>query len=321
MTPAQLKKFIIAVFFSIAITANAQETSDNDVEKSSNATVDGESKSELFLTIEEDSKVKVFRSGEKSPLFVYNAFADMRPYAHPIMSPDLKTVLTEIHPGHHKHQTGLYWGFKDINGIDYFHNPRVGIYGKKQYYKRNKLAIDNEASKKSWSLEYDLYDNDDNAQMKEKQTWEIIDCKDHYLVDLVWEATALTKLNFKQQKYGGLFLRMPWKKGIQGQATNSKGKTKKLDQKRSNWIDVGMKIEDNTEQSHITIIDNPENPGYPSHWRVDWQLGAGPSPSITGSWQLEKGQSITYKYRFLVYSGKTDKKLIEKYSSSSKVNE
>ena len=41
---------------------------------------------------------------------------DHRPYLHPIISPDGKGVLTEYSPGHHKHQTGLYWGFTRING-------------------------------------------------------------------------------------------------------------------------------------------------------------------------------------------------------------
>ena len=39
-----------------------------------------------------------------------------RPYIHPIVSPDGKGILTEYSPGHHKHQTGLYWGFTRING-------------------------------------------------------------------------------------------------------------------------------------------------------------------------------------------------------------
>ena len=33
------------------------------------------------------------------------------PYLHPIAAPDGKGVVTEFSPEHHKHQTGLYWGF------------------------------------------------------------------------------------------------------------------------------------------------------------------------------------------------------------------
>ena len=42
---------------------------------------------------------------------------------HPIAAPDGKGLVTEFSPEHHKHQTGLYWGFTRLNGRDYFHNP------------------------------------------------------------------------------------------------------------------------------------------------------------------------------------------------------
>ena len=60
---------------------------------------------------EGDSTLSVFREGEKNPIVVQNAKPDFRPYLHPIAAPDGKGVLTEYSPGHHKHQTGLYWGY------------------------------------------------------------------------------------------------------------------------------------------------------------------------------------------------------------------
>ncbi|MEM6806860.1 MAG: DUF6807 family protein, partial [Bacteroidota bacterium] len=46
------------------------------------------------------------------------AQADFRPYLHPIMAPDGKGSLTQYSPGHHRHQTGLYWGFTRVNGTE-----------------------------------------------------------------------------------------------------------------------------------------------------------------------------------------------------------
>ena len=67
--------------------------------------------------------ISVFRKGAKEAILTQVAKPDFRPYLHPIVAPDGKGVLTEYSPGHHKHQTGLYWGFTRVNGRDYFHHP------------------------------------------------------------------------------------------------------------------------------------------------------------------------------------------------------
>ena len=81
---------------------------------------------EVELNIIEDKAagtISVYRVDMKEPILIQNAKADFRPYIHPIAAPDGKGILTEYSPGHHKHQTGLYWGFTRVNGRDYFHNP------------------------------------------------------------------------------------------------------------------------------------------------------------------------------------------------------
>ena len=67
--------------------------------------------------------IAVFRRGGQEPILTQNARVDFRPYIHPIAAPDGKGVLTEYSPEHHRHQTGLYWGFTRVNGRDYFHHP------------------------------------------------------------------------------------------------------------------------------------------------------------------------------------------------------
>jgi len=83
------------------------------------------------LRLVQDSKaqtISVFRGAGKTPILVQTAKADFRPFIHPIQAPDGKGVLTEYSPGHHKHQTGLYWGLTRLNGRDYLHNPGQGYW-------------------------------------------------------------------------------------------------------------------------------------------------------------------------------------------------
>lgn len=73
---------------------------------------------------EQAGTIAIYRAGGKTHIVTQVAKADFRPYLHPIVAPDGKGVLTEYSPGHHKHQTGLYWGFTRVNGRDYFHHPQ-----------------------------------------------------------------------------------------------------------------------------------------------------------------------------------------------------
>tara|TARA_A100001037_G_C15152483_1_gene640379 strand:- start:190 stop:4179 length:3990 start_codon:yes stop_codon:yes gene_type:complete len=75
--------------------------------------------SETNLVIKESKElgtISVYRADGKLPILTQNAKAGHRPYIHPIIAPDGKGPITEYSPGHHKHQTGLYWGLTRING-------------------------------------------------------------------------------------------------------------------------------------------------------------------------------------------------------------
>ena len=69
------------------------------------------------LTLRQDPSthtISVYRDNVPAPILTQNAKPDFRPYLHPIVSPDGKSVLTEFSPGHHKHQTGIYWGLTRV---------------------------------------------------------------------------------------------------------------------------------------------------------------------------------------------------------------
>ncbi len=260
---------------------------------------------DVTLTVAQDEAtgaIRVYREGSDSPILTQNAAADHRPYLHPIMTPDGQSEVTEYSPGHHPHQTGLYWGFTRVNGRDYFHNPE-GDYWRKA---SAEVLVDNGAAVK-WKTVYDLLDEDGEVVLQETQEWEMFEQNNNYVLDLVWRGEAVQDVIIGEYDYGGLFLRMPWTEGMEGTAVNAaRQRNQFAEGKRAMWMDVGMKLEGRDDLAHVTIFDHPDNAGFPQPWRVDGQLGIGPVRARTGDWQIAAGETEEIKHRMLVYTGKHD---------------
>jgi hypothetical protein len=146
--------------------------------------------------------------------------------------------------------------------------------------------------------------------------------KQEHALDLTWEGKANTDVTIGKWKYGGLFLRMPWHKGkTKGEVINSAlQKNGQSEGKRAVWVDVGMDIEGRDDWGHIAIFDHPKNSDFPQPWRVDGQLGIGPSRAILGDWKIPKDETETIRHRFIVHTGKLDPKaLTKKWEDYSKV--
>ena len=245
--------------------------------------------------------MSVFRDDNKLVL-TQNVKTDIRPYIHPIMAPDGKGILTEFSPDHHKHQTGLYWGLKKVNGRDYFMN------WKGDYWRRVSARLLREnGSIVQWELVYDLLDASGNAILMETQTWSLQENNGKLLLDLDWQGSAKTDVTMEKFYVGGLFVRMPWHPGVDGEIINAEGKrNSEAEGQRATWCDIGIRIEGRDDKAHIAIFDHPENADSPVAWRVDNELGFGPSRQIVGDWSIQKGSSAFFRYRLIIYTGAFD---------------
>lgn len=256
----------------------------------------------VVLSIKQDKNagtISIFRAGTDKPILVQNAKPGFRPYIHPIVAPDGKGVLTEYSPGHHKHQTGLYWGFTRLNGRDFFHNPQEG------YWKRvSAYVIQEKGAEVKWQTVYDLLDEKGNTILTETQNWLMHEKDKQYLLELEWKGDAKTDVTIAKYDYGGLFLRMPWKKGITGEVVNAaRQRNERANGQPAMWVDVAMQVEGRNDLAHIAIFDHPKNKGYPQNWRVDGQMGVGPSRAITGDWNIKKGETEVIRHQLVVYTG------------------
>lgn len=256
----------------------------------------------ISLIIQEDAdneSISVFRNGESTPILVQNAKDDFRPYIHPLVAPDGKGILTEFSPGHHKHQTGLYWGFTRVNERDYFHNPQG------DYWRKVALnVIENQGEEVKWQTIYQLLDEKGEVVMEETQNWSMKQLNGKYFLDLEWKGEAKTEITIGKYDYGSLFVRMPWKEGINGEILNAaRQRNENAEGQASMWINVAMQVEGRDDMANIAIFDHPENRGYPNKWRVDNQLGLGPAFTRDEDWNIEKGKTETIKHRLVIYTG------------------
>ena len=324
-----MKIILSLISFLLFISCNTSpsiESKTNDV--SSYGELDNPT---LTAKLENNNSISIYRNNAEDPILIQNASMDHRPYIHPIVSPDGKGILTEYSPGHHKHQTGLYWGFTRINGTgadeetlkewfykkdkteeiktqigrDFFHHPTKDMYGDStQYWIREDLRlIKSNGEEVIWETVYNMLDEKGSTIMVETQKWTMSVLEDKYILDLEWIGDAETDVTIGKFEYGGLFLRMPWFKGIKGEVVNAaRNKNTAGEGKRAPWVDVGMEIKGMDKWGHIAIFDHPTNGGFPQPWRIDGNMGVGPSRAILGDWNIPKGSMEIIRHRFIVYT-------------------
>lgn len=278
-----------------------------------------------FQAVKDGDLIQVFRRGSDKSLVTQHAEAGFRPYLHPIMAPGTEVELTQYSPDHHKHQTGLYWGFTRVNGTgapadtlkkwfyradkptdiqaqigrDFFHHPGEG------YWQRvSAEVLIPEGKEVKWQTVYHMLDAGGQPMLKETQTWTFKENDQAHLLDLEWKGEAITDITINEFDYGGLFLRMPWHEGVAGEAVNAaRQRNEKAEGQRAMWVDVGMEIEGLPDWGHIAIFDHPDNDGFPQTWRVDNQLGIGPVRARQGDWHIQQGESATYRHEIVAYTG------------------
>ena len=167
-------KLYITFFFIFLFSCNTSQTSMNVNNEVKNKT----SNSPLLTASisDEGNSIKIYRNDLDKPILTQNAGTNFRPYIHPIISPDGNSNITEYSPSHHKHQTGLYWGFKGIK-------EKLPL--SDQQLKNEKTIID---SYKTAINEIDWYGIDEElartkyeALVKEKDTQLISNGIDPYL--------------------------------------------------------------------------------------------------------------------------------------------
>jgi hypothetical protein len=262
----------------------------------------------------ESNRIDVFIGDAATPCVVQHAVPNTRPFIHPMLAPDGRTVLTEDAPAHHPWQHGLYTGLNDVNGAGFW---TEGLYEKHRAIDGSFHPLPLESPRMNgdnvtWSVQCEWRSPAGEALLQEAQRWIAQRSANTCSLDLTWTITAKVDLTFGRYDYGGLFLRMPFRAARGGEVINSTGqRNADAEAQRAHWCAVSMPLDDAGTWAGVVLFDHPSNMQYPTPWRVDNEMGIGPSPCIAGAWQLRAGESRRFRYGVLPFTGCADASLIE----------
>ena len=213
----------------------------------------------------------------------------------------------------HPHHTSLFYTHGDISGVNFWH---VGGGDKQGHVKETevvKAVVEDGAA--VLRTRNDWVDGKDQLVFKEDRTQRFsVTASGARAIDIELTFHAVEQdIVFGDTKEGSMGIRTHPAlrlKGGRGQAANSEGVTgRDVWGKRAKWVNYTAPIEGHTVG--VAIFDHPDNPRHPTTWHArDYGLvAANPfglhhfekKPRGAGAYTVPKGESVTFKYRFLFH--------------------
>lgn len=244
-------------------------------------------------------------------------------------------------PTDHPHHTGLWLNYESVNGLDFWNNSYAIPNERRSKYGwiKTKKLLKTKSGKKGEIRMLAAWENQKNqVLLNETTTYYFRADADKRIIDRITTLTAAQDVTMPDIKDGMLGLRvaheleLPSKakkefkddKGnitiVEGNAdTAPSGNYLTSEGKegdaawgtRAQWCMLYGK--QGTDTTSIVIIDHPRNLGYPTYWHARGYglFAANPlgqkvfsNGKETLNFSLKQGQSVTFRYRVVIASGK-----------------
>ena len=258
-----------------------------------------------------------------------------KPYFHPLRTPQGYDLTLE-RPNDHPWHRGLWFSWKDINGVNYWEeDPKKGIAEGRSII--NSVHV---KTNKDFSAKVTInisYKENSKPTITEKRVLNISSPSGQDDYTISWHQT------FTAQKDIRLYLEKPAKHGgvqwggyaglsfraaasltaHQFLASNGWTNTKDLTGygEKAAWMDLTAKVE-GTQQEYVglTIFDHPQNPRHPSPWYIWFAAGQHafftPSLLFDEPMQLKAGDRFSLQYLTLIHDHKrTSTQLDQQYKN------
>ena len=326
--------FLISTFCIYSMSCNDQSR-----------TTEADSASVIFVNDTAGQKVDVQLNGKPFTSYHYKASLP-KPVLFPLVTTSGKTLTRgfpiDPQPGErvdHPHHMGHWLNYGDVNGLDFWNNSdaiareKLKDYGKivhSEIVKINQVE-GSLTTKSAWQS------TSGESMLKEITVFKFSQKGNTRIVDRYTTLTALQDISFKDNKEGFFGVRvtrameLPSKKpaifvdaqgnptevkvldntGVNGNYLSSEGlEGNDVWGTRAEWVKLFSTIDG--EAVSITIMDNPNNVGYPTYWHArDYGLFAanplGQEVFSKGkevlNFALKEGESVSFHYRMLIHNG------------------
>jgi hypothetical protein len=301
-----------------------------------------------LLHQEDAKKVDVVIDGQFFTAFIYPDTLEKQ-VLYPIVSANGK-ILTRGFPINpkpgervdHPHHIGLWFNYGDVNGLDFWNNSsaipadRKHRYGTIVHQSIDKVESGNDQAVLEATNNWITPDG--KVLLVENTSYRFSARGDSRIIERTTKLTAQDiQVRFDDNKEGVIAVRVaremeipsdrparftdamgiPTKvpvlnnEGVMGNYLSSEGiEGDDVWGTRAKWVKMYSKIDG--EPVSITIIDHPQNPGYPTYWHARGYglFSANPLGQSEFSkgkeklnFKLEPGESTTFKHRIVVHSG------------------
>ena len=292
------------------------------------------------IKVDKDNKMITVSCGGDNILSYYYALHDVPEgvdpayrrsgFIHPLYSPS-GHILTRIQPPDHYHHYGIWapWTKTHIDGkeVDFWNlakkqgtvrfaellATKSGTEGGFKVLQEHVQFLDEGSERVAITEELQVQAS---VQKLNKQRFWLIDIQSEFINKLS------TDIILDQYRYGGGIGFRATEQWVKGNCSvlTSEGKTREdADGTRARWCDVNGQTGDNGQRSGILFLSHPDNREHPEPMRV-WpenihqgQLFFEFCPIRLNSWVLEPEKKYTLRYRMVVYDGKLEKAMMEKF--------
>jgi len=246
-----------------------------------------------------------------------------KPYFYPLRTASgiivtrhypMEEVEGETHD--HPHHRGLFFAHGSVNGTDFWATEP----GSKDPHK-GRMALNRvvklQSGRKSGTIEvvFDGFDCAGKPLMTETRTITLYSDPELRIIDYQISIESGQPLTFGDTKEGtfGIRLATDLSEDRTGRMVNAEGAEteKNVWGKRSEWVDYFGKVDG--RPVGVAIMDSPSNPRHPTYWhsRAYGLFAANPfgrraflgEKAPDGSFRLEPGQRLQFRYRVIIHSG------------------
>ncbi len=239
----------------------------------------------------------------------------------------------------HPHHVGVWLNYGDVNGLDFWNNSeaispeRKDRYGSILHKSIEKAKSGKGSALLSTTAEWRAPDN--TVMLEEETDFEFIVRENLRIIDRTTTLKAvIDKVDFTDNKEGMFAIRVARELELPSDRptdlVDSHGNITRVEQMDNTYVKGNYRSADGVEGKGVwgtrcrwmklaseikgepvalVIIDHPDNVGYPTHWHArDYGLFAANTlgqkvfsdGELELNFSLEKGESVTFKYRLVV---------------------